>query len=94
LKQQIELLKTELDETKELVITLQNITMDNSQKISTFAFTNDDQLFSTEIVEDDVLVEDSELIQEHTLLEDIVSENVIDTNAVSLKDFVAQELNA
>jgi hypothetical protein len=94
LKQQIELLKNELDETKELVITLQNITMDNSQKISTFAFTNDDQLFSTEVVDDEE--EDSAVVETEIDAESSISvtEDSIDTNAVSLKDLVEQELNA
>ena len=52
LKQQVEELKAELEETKELVITLQTMTMDNSQKIMAYGFTNDEQLFSTEIVSD------------------------------------------
>jgi hypothetical protein len=36
LKQQIEALKTELSETKELIAALQNLTMDNSNKILAF----------------------------------------------------------
>ena len=58
LKQQVEELKAELEETKELVITLQTMTMDNSQKIMTYGFTNDEQLFSTEIVSDAELEEE------------------------------------
>lgn len=93
LKQQIELLKSELDETKELVITLQNITMDNSQKISTFAFTNDDQLFSTEIVEDsEDIVDDSEVVLEES---EVADNSVLEVDSsISLKDLVEQELNA
>ena len=92
LKQQIELLKSELDETKELVITLQNITMDNSQKILTFAFTNDDQLFSTEVEEDDV---------EEPVVESVISDSVSESESgvdsevaeLGLKELVEQELN-
>ncbi len=91
LKQQIELLKNELDETKELVITLQNITMDNSQKISTFAFTNDDQLFSTEVVDDEEEDSAAEINAESSIS---VPDESIDTSIVSLKDLVEQELNA
>ena len=92
LKQQIELLKSELDETKELVITLQNITMDNSQKILTFAFTNDDQLFSTEVEDDDV---------EEPVVESAISDSVSESESgvdsevaeLGLKELVEQELN-
>jgi hypothetical protein len=88
LKQQIELLKSELDETKELVITLQNITMDNSQKIMSFAFTNDEQLFSTEIVDDEeVELEDAEVEVE------VEAIAVVDAD-IGLKELVEQELNA
>jgi len=94
LKQQIELLKTELDETKELVITLQNITMDNSQKIMTFAFTNDEQLFSTEIVDDDEDVEvevDVDVAESEADIDEVV---VVIEKELGLKDLVEQELNA
>jgi hypothetical protein len=95
LKQQIETLKSELDETKELVITLQNITMDNSQKIMTFAFTNDDQLFS---INDEEAVE-AEADAEHV---SIVSDSeevdepkeVNEPKELGLKEIVEQELNA
>jgi len=94
LKQQIELLKSELDETKELVITLQNITMDNSQKIMSFAFTNDDQLFSTEVEDDDV----EESVVESVVsvsISDSVSESGVDSEVaeLGLKELVEQELN-
>jgi hypothetical protein len=94
LKQQIELLKSELDETKELVITLQNITMDNSQKIMSFAFTNDDQLFSTEVEDDDVeesVVESAVSVS----ISDSVSESRVDSEVaeLGLKELVEQELN-
>ena len=88
LKQQIELLKSELDETKELVITLQNITMDNSQKIMTFAFTNDEQLFSTEIVDDEEEAELEVVVSETEDVEEVVEKEL------GLKDLVEQELNA
>ena len=96
LKQQIELLKTELDETKELVITLQNITMDNSQKIMSFAFTNDEQLFSTEIVDDEdveveVDVEVEEVAESDADVDEVV---VVLEKELGLKDLVEQELNA
>jgi len=92
LKQQIELLKSELDETKELVITLQNITMDNSQKIMSFAFTNDDQLFSTEVEDDDV---EEPVVESVMSVSDSVSESGVDSEVaeLGLKELVEQELN-
>jgi hypothetical protein len=104
LKQQIELLKNDLDETKELVITLQNITMDNSQKIMSFAFTNDSQLFSTEIVDDEDVEEEvdvKEEVEEEVSESDadideavVVSEKELGLKELGLKDLVEQELNA
>ena len=91
LKQQVEELKAELEETKELVITLQTMTMDNSQKIMTYGFTNDEQLFSTEIVSDAEL-EGEEFVNEPS--EQVVNESVeLSISDISLKDLVEQELN-
>jgi hypothetical protein len=94
LKQQIELLKSELDETKELVITLQNITMDNSQKIMSFAFTNDDQLFSTEIVDDDEAVLEDDVLEPDTVVSEADEVEEVVEKELGLKDLVEQELNA
>jgi hypothetical protein len=89
LKQQVEELKAELEETKELVITLQTMTMDNSQKIMTYGFTNDEQLFSTEIVSD-VEGEEEAGVNEPTDNNNSVELTISD---ISLKDLVEQELN-
>lgn len=86
LKQQVEELKAELEETKELVITLQTMTMDNSQKIMSYGFTNDEQLFSTEIVSDAELEEESGPTDNNESVE-------LSVGDVSLKDLVEQELN-
>lgn len=86
LKQQVEELKAELEETKELVITLQTMTMDNSQKIMTYGFTNDEQLFSTEIVSDAELEEETMPTDNNESVELSISD-------ISLKDLVEQELN-
>ena len=75
-------MKAELEETKELVITLQAMTMDNSQKIMSFALTNDEELLSTEIVDD---------LEEETPLETNNIELTI--KDISLKEIVEQELN-
>jgi hypothetical protein len=92
LKQQVAELKAELEETKELVITLQTMTMDNSQKIMTYGFTNDEQLFSTEIVSDAELDDESGLndASAQVLNNQSVELSISD---ISLKDMVEQELN-
>jgi hypothetical protein len=90
LKQQVEELKAELEETKELVITLQTMTMDNSQKIMAYGFTNDEQLFSTEIVSDAELEEESGVNETSEQVNESVELSISD---ISLKDLVEQELN-
>lgn len=89
LKQQVEELKAELEETKELVITLQTMTMDNSQKIMTYGFTNDEQLFSTEIVSDAELEEETVPTNSEQVNESVE----LSISDISLKDLVEQELN-
>ncbi len=92
LKQQVEELKTELEETKELVITLQTMTMDNSQKIMAYGFTNDEQLFSTEIVSDAELEGEEESgVNESS--EQVLNNVDLSISDISLKDLVEQELN-
>jgi len=88
----VEELKAELEETKELVITLQTMTMDNSQKIMAYGFTNDEQLFSTEIVSDAEGEEESGVNadSEQVLNNESVELSISD---ISLKDLVEQELN-
>lgn len=90
LKQQVQELKAELEETKELVITLQTMTMDNSQKIMAYGFTNDEQLFSTEIVSDAELEGEESGVNEPTDNNASVELSISD---ISLKDLVEQELN-
>jgi hypothetical protein len=90
LKQQVEELKAELEETKELVITLQTMTMDNSQKIMAYGFTNDEQLFSTEIVSDAEGEEESGVNADSEQVNESVELTISD---ISLKDLVEQELN-
>ena len=88
LKQQIESLKTELAETKELVAALQNLTMDNSNKILALnsVFNADGNMFSEDGLEQDFSAED-------TIVDDVelVSEEIVGTN---LKELIEQEFNA
>jgi hypothetical protein len=95
LKQQVEELKAELEETKELVITLQTMTMDNSQKIMAYGFTNDEQLFSTEILSDAEGEEESGVNDDSAQVLNNESGQSIELSIsdISLKDLVEQELN-
>jgi hypothetical protein len=57
LKMQIEGLRQELNETKELLQTLQNITLDNSQKIMSMSLSMEDNLFLEDVEDGDVDVD-------------------------------------
>jgi hypothetical protein len=89
LKQQIEGLKADLAETKELLTALQNLTMDNSNKI--LAFTS---LYginpSSEFLEDGQEGEGEQELSED-LEVDLVSEEIVGTN---LKELIEQEFNS
>lgn len=93
LKQQIESLKAELVETKELLTALQNLTMDNSNKILAFTSIygmND----SSDFLEDglDGEQEDQEFATEdQDLIEADASEEIVGTN---LKELIEQEFNS
>ena len=87
LKQHLDQVKTELNETKELVVALQNLTMDNSTKISAFnsiynSDSNDNNMFFGGDLEQDL---DQDLDQD--LKQDL------DAARNNLKEFVEQELN-
>jgi hypothetical protein len=92
LKQQIEGLKLELAETKELLTALQNLTMDNSNKLLAFS-----SIYgmggSSDFLEDGQDVEDGE--QEFAEDTDadvaLVSEEIVGTN---LKELIEQEFNS
>ena len=90
LKQQIESLKVELVETKELVIVLQNLTMDNSNKILAFNSIygmNDSSEQEQELLEEELLEE--ELEEDFEAFE--ASEEIVGTN---LKELIEQEFNS
>ena len=92
LKQQIEGLKTELAETKELITALQNLTMDNSNKILAFS-----SIYNPDGNADDMFLEDGQEEGEQDFSEDAdlnveeVSEEIVGTN---LKELIEQEFNA
>ena len=92
LKQQIEGLKTELAETKELITALQNLTMDNSNKILAFS-----SIYNQDGNTDDMFLEDGQEEGEQDFSGDSdlnveeVSEEIVGTN---LKELIEQEFNA
>ena len=87
LKQQIDALKTELAETKELLTALQNLTMDNSNKI--LAFNSIYGVEDQEFVEGDALEE--EFVEENFGEPSDESGEIVGTN---LKEMIEQEFNA
>ena len=96
LKQQVDTLKTDLNETKELLTALQNLTMDNSSKILAFnSVFNNDSTFLDDNLENDVeqdFQQDFDTVENDTSLDtDLNSTEIMGTN---LKDLIEQEFNA
>jgi hypothetical protein len=89
-KSQFEALRNDLEETKELVIALQNLTMDNSQKLLAFDMSSDHVLDGF-----DQSLNDME--DEHAVVTDepaVTDETVANSDAVTdLKEMVKQEFN-
>lgn len=95
LRTQLDNLKFELSETKQLLQTLQNLTMDNSQKILNFSMgVNNETLvqdFDGEEIEYNTFVENTEA----TITDDISEKN--DGNQIvtgNLKKMIENEINA
>jgi len=94
-KQQIEAVKMELAETKELVVALQNLTMDNNNKIIAF-----NSIFNSDVSESfmDNTVTVEELDQTQLELDDSIEEvgqqENDGTSFTNLKELIEQELNA
>ena len=82
LKNQIETLKKELEATKEVLVLLQNITMDNSQKIMNFSLNN-------ELDENIDLSAEYNFDEENNVDQD--QNEIIGTN---LKELIETEINA
>jgi hypothetical protein len=96
LKQQVDTLKTDLNETKELLTALQNLTMDNSNKILALnSVFNNDSTFLDDNLENDVeqdFQQDFDTAENDTPLDtDLNSSEIMGTN---LKDLIEQEFNA
>ena len=96
LKQQMDALKAELNETKELVVALQNLTMDNSNKImafnSIFSANGDEVYIDNTGLEENMDFEDQQLEPDSvSTLEDLDQGSFIGTN---LKELIEQEFNA
>ena len=67
IKTQVDSLKTELIETRELLSALQNLTMENSQKLMGFDFQNMDG-FSEQLLDGDIFLDGNALIEGNALL--------------------------
>jgi hypothetical protein len=100
-KQHIDALKTDLAETKELVVALQNLTMDNSNKIIAFNSIFNSDASETFMDNSEVNDEFSEqlVFDQSQLVVDDSTEEVeqTDNNGTSftnLKELIEQELNA
>jgi hypothetical protein len=86
-------LRTELEETKELVIALQNLTMDNSQKLLAISMSSDQLLegFDQPIDMDAAEMDVAEMETAADIYEDMVEQD--DSTAIDLKELVKQEFN-
>jgi len=96
LKQQMDALKTELNETKELFTALQNLTMDNSNKImafnSIFTANGDETFIDNTGLEDGMDFENQQMEPDlASSLEDLDQGSFVGTN---LKELIEQEFNA
>ena len=87
IKTQMDALRSELEETKELVIALQNLTMDNSQKLLAISMSSDQLLEGF----DQPVDMDAEMEAGETVDEELVEP--ADSSAIDLKELVKQEFN-
>jgi hypothetical protein len=104
LKQQVDILKTDLNETKELLTALQNLTMDNSNKILALnsVFNNDGTFLDdnlgpeTEFETEEDFEQDFDATENHNLLDSSLDPNinVNDIMGNNLKELIEQEFNA
>jgi hypothetical protein len=102
LKQQIESLRAELFETKELVTTLQNLTMDNSTKILAFnSIFNSEGIDNTGMFYGQGLEQDLDETADQDLEEELDHGSEFDTAlgsseimGTNLKELIENELNA
>lgn len=102
LKMQIENLKNELSETKELLNALQNMTMDNSQKIMNFSMGNmtlDTEIYNEQLDQNtdyESLVNQTDF-NDFSELQDYSEENDFEQNEIigtNLKELIESEINA
>jgi hypothetical protein len=85
LKSQVEALRAELEETKELVLALQNITMDNSQKLLALSLNEEQLLDGFEQTLDEGLNEEDDEQLDASLVDST------DISIIDLKELVKQE---
>jgi len=92
IKSQMDALRSELEETKELVIALQNLTMDNSQKLLAISMSSDQLLEGfDQPIDMDVEMDVAEMETAADIYEDMVEQD--DSTAIDLKELVKQEFN-
>jgi len=88
LKTMIGNLTTELNETKELLQALQNLTMDNSQKLMGISFNEEYANFDGEVYDETIIVDDNVNVNDNDNYND---SEIIGTN---LKELIEKEVNA
>ncbi len=88
LKTMIGNLTTELNETKELLQALQNLTMDNSQKLMSISFNEEYANFDGEVYDETIIVDDN--------VNDNDNDNYNDSEIIgtNLKELIEKEVNA
>ena len=94
IKTQVDSLKTELIETRELLSALQNLTMENSQKLMGFDFQNMDG-FSEQLLDGDIFL-DGNALEGNALINALIEGNALNghslLNGNELKDSGVSEI--
>jgi hypothetical protein len=91
IKTQVDSLKTELIETRELLSALQNLTMENSQKLMGFDFQNMDG-FSEQLLDGDIFLDGNALIEGNALIDGNALLNGHSLNGNELKESGVSEI--
>jgi len=100
LKSQVDNLKTELTETKELLSILQNLTMDNNQKIMKLSINSQGELFNDEFNDQKLneQIDYSDLVNQTSYLDtSFIDQNELEQSEIvgtNLKELIENEINA
>lgn len=92
-KSQFESLRNDLEETKELVIALQNLTMDNSQKLLAFDMSNEHVLDGFDQSLNDMVEDDAAVTDEPVVTDEAVADLTDGDTVTDLAEMVKQEFN-